>query len=68
MKNVIRYVFKLCEKLILVSTVTGCVSISTFSSLFCVSVDITSSAVRICAIILGIKIYKRIIKKEQKSW
>ena len=53
--------------LILVSTVTACVSIFTFSSLFCVSVDIASSAVRICAITVGIKRYKRIIKKRTKS-
>ena len=52
------------EKLvILVSTVTGCVSISAFVSLVCVLVGITSSAVElnICQIIAGIK-YKSIVK------
>ena len=42
--------------LILVSTVTGCISISVFASVVCVSVSITSSAVglNICTIIAGI--------------
>ena len=55
--------------LILVSTVTGCVSISTFGSLFRVSVGITSPAVgtKICAIPSGIKKYKSIIKKKKKK-
>ena len=46
--------------LILVSTVTDCVSISTFASLFAISVGITSSAQRKknCAIRAGIKKYK----------
>ena len=57
--------------LILASTVTGWVSISAFSSLVCVLVGITSSAVgiKICAIIAGIKEYKWIIKKKkEKAW
>ena len=43
--------------LILVSTVTGCVSVSAFASLACVSVTITSSTVgiQICEITAGIK-------------
>ena len=43
---------------ILVSTVTGCASISAFASLVCVPVGITSSAVgiKICATTAGIKI------------
>ena len=46
--------------LILVSTLTGCVSISTFTSLVCVPVGIASSIVgiKICAITAGIKKYK----------
>ena len=54
---------------ILVSTVTGCVSVSAFASLVCVPVGITSSAVRIkfCAIRAGIKKYKSIIKKKEEA-
>ena len=59
-------VFKLCfgHLLILVSIVTGCVSISAFASLVCVPTGITSSAVKIkiCEIIAGIK---SIIKKKK---
>ena len=49
--------------LILISTVTGCVSISAFASLVCVPVCITSAAVgiKICEITAGIKMYKSII-------
>ena len=54
--------------LVLVSTVTGYISISAFASLVCVPVGITSSAVglKICAITAGIKKYKSIIKKKKK--
>ena len=42
--------------LVLISTVTGCVSISTFASLVGISVGITGSAIwlKICAITAGI--------------
>ena len=55
--------------LILVSTVTGCVSISVITSLVCVPVGIKSSAVgiKICAITARIKKYKSIIKKKKKD-
>ena len=55
--------------LILVSTVTDCVSISAFASLVCVPVGIASSAVgkKICAITTGIKNYKSIIKKKKEE-
>ena len=55
--------------LIWASTVTGCVSISAFASLFASPVGITSSAVgiKICAITAGIKTYKSIIKKKIKK-
>ena len=45
------------QLLILVSTITDCISISAFALLVCVLVDITSSAVRIkiCAIPAEIK-------------
>ena len=55
---------------VLVSAVTGCVSIFAFASLVCVSVGITSSAVGIqtCVITAGIKKYKPIIKKKKKRY
>ena len=57
--------------LILVFAVTGCISISALASLVNISMGITSSAIelKICAITVGIKEYKSIIKKkEQRSW
>ena len=55
--------------LILVSTVTGCGSISAFTSLVCAPVGITSSTVgiKICAITAGTKKYESIMKKEEKA-
>ena len=55
--------------LVLVLTVTGCVSISAFTSLVCIPVGITSSAVgiKICAVTVGIKKYRSIIKEKKKS-
>ena len=54
---------------ILASTVTGCVSICAFGSLFGISVGTTSSAIglKICAITAGIKKYKSIINKKNKK-
>ena len=57
--------------LILVSTITGCVSIYTFASLVGIPIGITSSAIGLkkCAITEGIKKYKSIIKKKiKKQW
>ena len=59
----------------LVSTVTGCVSISAFASIVDIPIEIPipigimSSAVglKICAITAGIKKYKSIIKKKKKA-
>ena len=50
--------------LILSSTITGCVSISSFDFLVGIAIAITSSAIglKICAIIAGIKNYKSRIK------
>ena len=56
--------------LILGSTITGCVSISAFTSFFFgIPIGITSSAIglKICAIGAGIKKYKLIIKKKKKK-
>ena len=55
--------------LIFVSEVTGCISISAFTSLLIIPVGITSSAIgsQNCAITGGIKKYSSIIKKKQKK-
>ena len=55
---------------ILVSTVTGCVSVSSFASLVCISVVITISAIgiKICAITAEIENYKSIIKKKKTKY
>ena len=55
--------------LILVSTVTGCVSISAYVSLVGIPVGIASSVVglKICVKTTGIKKYKSIIKKKKKK-
>ena len=55
--------------IILVSTITGFISISAFSSLIGIPIGITSSAIRfkICIITVGIKKYKLIIKKKKKK-
>ena len=52
------------------STITGCISVSTFSSLIGISIGITSSAIelKICAITSGIKNYKSIIKIKKKKY
>ena len=64
-KMIWKYLNYVEHLLVLVSTVTGCVSISAFASLVCIPVGITSSAVelKICAVTAGIKKYKSIIKK-----
>ena len=55
--------------LILVSTITRCVSISAFASFVCVLVSIASWAVglNICAITAEIKKYRSITKKKKKK-
>ena len=55
--------------LILISTVTGCVSIPAFGSLVGIALVITSSAIgfKICVITVGIKKYTSIIKKKKKK-
>ena len=54
--------------LILLSTATGCVSISTFSS-FSIPIGITSSAVglKTCAVTAGTKKYKPIVRKKEET-
>ena len=55
--------------LILGSSVTGCISISAFSSLVVIPLGITSSTIRlkIWAITAAVKKYKSIIKKKKKK-
>ena len=68
-KKTCKYLNYVEHLLILASTITDCVSISSFASLVCVSVGITISAVgiNICAIFAGNKKYKSIIKKKKKK-
>ena len=68
-KKACKYVNVVENLVILVSTVTGCISISAFPSLVCSPVDITSSAVgiNISAVTAGIKKYKSIINKKTKK-
>ena len=46
----------------------GCISSSSFASLVGIPIGITSSAIgfKICAITVGVKKYKSIIKKKKK--
>ena len=55
--------------LILVSTITRCISISAFTFLIGIPVGITSSAteLKICVIATGIKKYMSVIKKKKKK-
>ena len=68
-KNTCKYLNYVEQLLILVSTVTGCFSIFTFTSLVIIPVGITSSAVekKISAIITRIKKHKSIIKNKKKK-
>ena len=55
--------------LIVISTTTGCVSISAFASLVGIPLEITTSVIGlwICAITAGIKKYKLITEKKKKK-
>ena len=57
------------EHVILASTITGCISISAFTSWLGIPIRITGSAIglKICAIAAGIEKYKSIIKKKKKK-
>ena len=56
-KKVCRVLNYIDHSLIVISTITGCVSISTFASLVGITIGITSSAIglKICVITAGIK-------------
>ena len=58
------YIILNCYSLIVVSVVTGCISISAHTSLVGIFIDIASSAlgVKTCAITAEIKNYESIIK------
>ena len=68
-KKTYKYLNYVENLLILVSTVTGFVSISAYPSLVCVPVGIMRSAVgiKICAITAGIKKCKSIIKRKKEK-
>ena len=68
-KKICKYLNYVKHLLILVSTVTGCVSVAAFPSLVPIPVGITSSAkgIKNCTITAGIKKYKSIIKKNKKK-
>ena len=55
--------------LIVISTITGCVSISTFVSLVGIPIRTTSYSIelKICAITAGIKRYKSIIYEKKRN-
>ena len=55
--------------LILISTVSGCISISAFASLVGTAIGITGSTIRlkICVITAGIQKYKSIIEERNRS-
>ena len=68
-KKTCKYLNYVEHLLVLVSTITCCVSISAYALLVSVPAGITSSAVGIknCAITAGIKKYKSIIKKKKRK-
>ena len=68
-KKVCRVLNYIDHLLIVISTITGCASISAFASLVGIPIGITSFAngLKICAITAGIKKYKSIIKKKKKK-
>ena len=68
-KKTCKYLNYVEQLLILASTVTGCLSLSTFPSLVVVYVGITSSVIgiKICAVNAEIKKYKSTVKKKNKN-
>ena len=67
-KKVFRVLNYIEDLLILIYTVSGCVSISAFASLVAIPIGITNSATgsNNCVITAGIQRYKSIIKKKRK--
>ena len=68
-EKVYRVLIYIDRSLIVISTISGCVSISAFASLFGISIGITSSVIelKVCAITAGIKKCKSMIKKRKKK-
>ena len=68
-KKVCRVLNYIDHLLIVISIITGCVSISGFASLVGIPIRITSSAIglKICAIAAGSRKYKSIIKEKKKK-
>ena len=68
-KKTYKYLDYVEHFLILVSTVSSCVSFSVFASLVAIPVGVTSSAVgiKVCAITAGIKNIKSIMKKKKRK-
>ena len=68
-KKVCRVLNYIHHSFIVISTITGCVSISSFASSAGITVGITSSAIglKIDVITAGIKLYKPMIKKKKKE-
>ena len=68
-KKVYRVLNYIEPLLILISTVTGCVCISSFASLVDMPIGITSSALRlkVCVITVGMKKYKPKIEKKKEK-
>ena len=64
-KEVLNYID---HSLIVISTISGCILISSFASLVWIPIRIASSTIglKICVITAGIKNYKSIIKKKKK--
>ena len=68
-KKICRVLKYIDHSFLVISTITGCVSISAFASLVGIPIGITSSAIglKICIITAGIKKYKPKIKKNKKE-
>ena len=68
-KKVYRVLNYIEPLVILISTVTGCVCISSFASLVGMPIGITSSALRlkVCVITVGMKKYKPKIEKKKEK-
>ena len=68
-KKIYRVLDYIEHLLILISTVSGYVSIFAFASLIGIPIGIMSSAVglKVCVIMAGVKKYKLIIKKKKKK-
>ena len=68
-KKVCRVLNYIDHSLIVISSITGCVSISGFASLVGILIRTTSSAIviKICVIVGGVKKYKSINKKIKKT-